>query len=240
MLLNNDPVLGKAVRFLSAFKDEVNSHSDGWAYWKLPSNAAGQLMTLIQAGMNKRRGVRTENPIEVTDQMVAKAMAPIKAFMTRRGLAAGMTMPKVSADVSGDFSEAKSEVDYNKADVADEPKATDTVNPEHFAAKGECSECSEQRSLDKNHLCSECRHDAKAAAIGERNDDVPVSQGDIPNEKQPKSDLSGVQPEAHDVPPQVDSKVACGADQPESIEFDFGAGDLADIVLTEDVDESAE
>ena len=241
-LLSNDPVLGKYVRFLSEFKDQVNSHSDGWAYWKLPAHAAGQLMTLLKAAMDKKRYGRTTSPDapqEVTEQMLRKAMGPIKSFMTRRGLQAGMEMPKLANDISGDVSEAKSEVDYNKAEVADEPEATDTVNPEHFAAKGECNECGGKRSLDKNHLCSECKHDAKAASIGERNDDVPVSQGDIPNEKQPKSDLSGVQPEAHDVPPQVDSKVACGADQPESIEFDFGAGDLADIVLTEDVDESA-
>ena len=63
---------------------------------------------------------------------------------------------------------------------------------------------------------------------------MPVSEGNIPEEKQPKSDLSGVQPEAHDVPPQVDSKKACGESQPESVEFDFGAGDLADIVMVED------
>lgn len=240
-LLGNDPLLGKYARFLSEFKDEVNSHSDGWAYWKLPAHAAKQLMALLKAAMDKKRGYRSpESEQEVTQQLLNKAMGPIKAFMTRRGLAAGMQMPKLANDISGDMSEAKSEVDYNKAQVADEPKATDTVNPEHFAAKGECSECGGKASLDKNHLCSECRHEAKAAAIGERNDDVPVSKGDIPNEKQPKSDLSGVQPEAHDVPPQVDSKVACGADQPESVEFDFGAGDLADIVMTEDTDESAE
>jgi len=242
-ILGNDPLLGKYVRFLEEFKNQVNSHSDGWPYWKLPAHAAGQLMTLLKAAMDMKRYGRTTSesaPQEVTEQMLRKAMGPIKAFYTRRGTAAGMEFPKLANDISGDVSEAKSEVDYNKAEVADEPKATDTVNPEHFAAKGECNECGGKRSLDKNHLCSECKHDAKAAAIGERNDDVPVSQGDIPNEKQPKSDLSGVQPEAHDVPPQVDSKVACGADQPESIEFDFGAGDLADIVLTEDVDESAE
>jgi hypothetical protein len=78
---------------------------------------------------------------------------------------------KKGADISGDISEAKSEVDYNKAEIADEPKATDTVNPDHFAA---------------------------------------------------------------------DEKKAYDESQPESVEFDFGAGDLADIVLVEeeDTDES--
>ena len=32
------------------------------------------------------------------------------------------------------MAEAKSELDYGKAEMADEPQATKTVNPEHFAA----------------------------------------------------------------------------------------------------------
>jgi hypothetical protein len=208
-VLGNDPVVGKYVRFLKAFVDEVNSHSDGWPYWKAPSHAASQLMTLIKAAFDQRRGyTRHGDPqVEVTEQALRRAMGPIKSFYTRRGNEAGMQMPHIAADISGDMSEAKSETNYNKADMANEPKADDTVNPAHFAS------------------------------IGERHDDVPVSQGDIPNEKQPKSDLSGVAPEAHDVPPQVDSKKACGENQPESIEFDWGAGDLADIVLVEEVEE---
>jgi hypothetical protein len=163
--LGNDPVLGKAARFLKEFMDQVNSHSDGWAYWRAPVAAAGQLMTLIEQGMAVKRGQQFQETAPlINDKSIAKAMGPIKAFMTRKGLAAGMQMPKLAADISGDVSEAKSEVDYNKAEVADEPAATDTVNPDHFAA-------------DKN---------------------------------------------------------ACGESQPESIEFDFGAGDLADIVLVEE------
>jgi hypothetical protein len=266
-ILGNDPVLGKAARFLKEFKDQVDSHSDGWAYWRAPVAAANQLMTLIEAGVNKRRGFNRhgEPEIEISDKAIAKAMGPIKAFMTRRGNAAGMVMPKLElpggaqrrkeilethgmeldpasedttpkwgADVSGDMSEAKSEVDYNKADMADEPKATDTVNPDHFAAKGDHPDDEKCSCKAYAYNGGWCKHVPKKAAIGERHDDVPVSQGDIPSEKQPKSDLSGVQPEAHDVPPQVDSKTACGESQPESIEFDFGAGDLADIVMVED------
>jgi hypothetical protein len=167
-VLGNDPVLGKAVRFLNEFKDQVNSHSDGWAYWRAPVAACGQLMTLIEQGMNAKRGQSfPETSPLINDKSIAKAMGPIKAFMTRKGLAAGMQMPKLAADISGDMSEAKSEVDYNKADVADDSAATDTVNPDHFAA----------------------------------------------------------------------DKKACGESQPESVEFDFGAGDLADIVLVEDEEE---
>jgi len=177
-------------------------------------------------------------------------------------------------------------VDYNKAEVADEPAATDTVNPEHFASKGECAECGGNASLDKNELCSDCRHEEKAASKtaaayesacgrpyedegdrdrheGQCEDCVDINHGqepgkdkeaaqrtdgvpevDVPsseNAKQPVSDLSGVAPEASNVPAilAADSKEAAwGDDQPESVEFDFGMGDLADIVISEDVDES--
>ena len=77
------PVLGKAVQFLAAFKDEVDSHSDGWAYWKCPVQAAKKLMEMLQG------------KTEATEANFKKAMVPIKSFMTRRGNAAGMQMPYV-------------------------------------------------------------------------------------------------------------------------------------------------
>jgi len=82
---SNDPVLAKAVRFLVAFKDQVNANSDGWAHWGPPVKAAAKLMTLIQ------------NPpvTGATEKDLRSALAPIKAFYTRRGYAAGMQMPVV-------------------------------------------------------------------------------------------------------------------------------------------------
>lgn len=77
----NHPVLSKATRFLAALRDEVDSHSDGWAYWGPPGRAANQLMTLI------------ENPDAATEAAFKKALRPIKAFYTRRGVAAGMKFP---------------------------------------------------------------------------------------------------------------------------------------------------
>jgi len=98
--LGNDPVLGPAVRFLEAFKEEVDSHSDGWAYWAPPVQAAAKLMTLIQTGEKNLRVQHGEgrgtDKVPITVQDLAKAMAPIKAFMTRRGLAVGMQMPKLA------------------------------------------------------------------------------------------------------------------------------------------------
>jgi hypothetical protein len=77
----NHPVLSKATRFLVAFKQEVDSHSDGWAYWRPPVQAAAKLMTLVQGA-------------DATEAQYRAALAPIKSFYTRRGNAAGMQFPE--------------------------------------------------------------------------------------------------------------------------------------------------
>jgi hypothetical protein len=87
------PALGPATRFLDAFKNEVNRHSDGWPYWSAPVKAAGKLMTLI---LDSEKAARERGLAELSSPELAavrKALAPIKAFMTRRGTAAGMTLP---------------------------------------------------------------------------------------------------------------------------------------------------
>lgn len=75
------PVLSKATRFLASFVNQVNSRSDGWAYWAPPVRAAAKLITLIQSG-------------DATEAQYAVALRPIKSFYTRRGYAAGMTFPE--------------------------------------------------------------------------------------------------------------------------------------------------
>lgn len=89
----DDPILGKASRFLQEFKDEVNAHSDGWAYWKPGMTSAGKLMTLIRSA----RDIPEWDAIDekAKEKMFLKALTPIKCFMTRHGLAAGMRMPPV-------------------------------------------------------------------------------------------------------------------------------------------------
>ena len=95
-VLSSDPFFGKAARFLSEFRHEVNAHSDGWAYWGAPVKAAKQLMTLVESGVAAKRGYFGSTPVvEINDKAIAKALAPIKSFMTRRGIAAGMKMPEV-------------------------------------------------------------------------------------------------------------------------------------------------
>jgi hypothetical protein len=84
----NRPVLGKAARLLAEFRDEVNAHSDGWAYWQAPSKAAGRLIDLLQKHLDARFS-HTPLP-EPTEDEVRRTLAPIKAFYTRLGNKAGM------------------------------------------------------------------------------------------------------------------------------------------------------
>ena len=114
----NHPVLGPATTFLSEFKDEVDNHSDGWAYWKAPLQAAAQLMTLIQSG-------KADVP------SLTKAMAPIKAFMTRKGLAAGMTMPKLV--IKKNASVKLAEIDMGQYDAAKTSPSGDKGTPKFDA-----------------------------------------------------------------------------------------------------------
>jgi hypothetical protein len=89
------PVLGPATRFLKAFKDEVNRHSDGWPYWSLPSTSAKSLMTLVYRQMMAGMGAYPNVPAPTMDE-VRKTLRPIKAFYTRRGYPVGMLLPPLS------------------------------------------------------------------------------------------------------------------------------------------------
>jgi hypothetical protein len=91
------PTLGPATRFLSEWRHEVNAHSDGWPYWTPPSKAAERLMQLIHAQMRGGMGAYPK-VAEPTIAEVKKTLVPIRAFMFKRGAAAGMKMPNVDFD----------------------------------------------------------------------------------------------------------------------------------------------
>lgn len=57
----------------------TNSNSDGWAYWKLPLNAARKLMELLQAADRF-------DPTDCTEAQLKAALVPIKSFLTKRGV----------------------------------------------------------------------------------------------------------------------------------------------------------
>ncbi len=76
-----DTVAGRAARFLNDFREEVDAHSDGWAYWRAPAAAAKRLMLVIESGQ------------AATEADLVQALIPIKSFYTRRGNALGMSFP---------------------------------------------------------------------------------------------------------------------------------------------------
>lgn len=53
----------------------TNTHSDGWAYWPKPARAAARLMDIADV-------YRAD--ADVTDQELAGAVRPVKAFLTRQ------------------------------------------------------------------------------------------------------------------------------------------------------------
>jgi hypothetical protein len=79
------PNLAEAARILDALMHWTNQNSDGWPYWSKPSHAARKVQeALTLATQDYYRGT------EVTDLPKAdltKALAPIKAFLTKQGVA---------------------------------------------------------------------------------------------------------------------------------------------------------
>ena len=69
-------------RPLSRFVDMVNRNSDGWAHWRSASNAATQLQNLVKSQVRPLDRV----PRDVTAKDINKALAPMKALCTRKGL----------------------------------------------------------------------------------------------------------------------------------------------------------
>jgi len=72
------PILGPASKTLLNLERWTNANSDGWAYWRKPSNAAKKLMELLDR--DYRYG-----EAEVTEAEYKAALRPIKAFRTRQG-----------------------------------------------------------------------------------------------------------------------------------------------------------
>lgn len=63
----------------------ANRNSDGWAYWPKPVRAAAKAMALIESRTYAENERQEE--VDATDAEVTKALAPIKAFLTRQGVA---------------------------------------------------------------------------------------------------------------------------------------------------------
>jgi hypothetical protein len=83
---SGQPNLGKATDNLAALADWANANSDGWAYWPKPRRAAKRLQELIQAADKASRDYSTDGTADITAADLTKALAPIKAFLTRQGV----------------------------------------------------------------------------------------------------------------------------------------------------------
>ena len=141
---------------------------------------------------------------------------------------------KLGSSVAEDIAEAKSEIDFDKNDIADNDRAENPSPNDLFGEKiaveigsntVQCIDCGSIGEPTREGRCDTCGSDAVTRKIhvnpdepaseaskvgGERNDDVPVAKGETESGKQPVSDLAkgAPQPEAHDVSPLVDKKVA--------------------------------
>jgi hypothetical protein len=72
---NRSGVAGNAAAYLYGFMLSVNSHSDGWAYWKAASRAARMLSLFVQSKSSDQAAFR-------------KAVGPIKSLCTRHNIPA--------------------------------------------------------------------------------------------------------------------------------------------------------
>jgi len=80
------PNLQAAVMTLWRLMDWSNSISDGWAYWRKPSNASTRLQETVRVCyMSYPERSRPETDISSAE--LRKLYTPIKSFLTRQGVA---------------------------------------------------------------------------------------------------------------------------------------------------------
>ena len=81
------PVLGPASRTLASLRDAANANSDGWAYWPKPARAGSRLIAFIEGDGLSWDEAHRGSRLDATPAKLKAALAPIKAFRTRSGIA---------------------------------------------------------------------------------------------------------------------------------------------------------
>lgn len=81
---SSTPNLGTVALALDRLVSWTNSNSDGWAYWPKPCRAAKSLQQLLQSADRY-------DPQDVTEAEVRRALAPVRAFLTRQGAELALT-----------------------------------------------------------------------------------------------------------------------------------------------------
>lgn len=84
-LQDDKPNLQHATEVLDRLVEWTNNNSDGWPYWRKPSAASKRLQEAIYPRYFGAWDKRVED--DITDAELKKAIAPIKAFCTRQGIA---------------------------------------------------------------------------------------------------------------------------------------------------------
>lgn len=70
----------------------TNHNSDGWAYWAKPVRAAARAIDLIESTTTPENDRRVA--VDATGAEVIAALKPIKAFLTRQGVAHDDIIPR--------------------------------------------------------------------------------------------------------------------------------------------------
>jgi len=74
------PVLGPAARTMANLVEWTNANSDGWPYWRKPSDAAAGLQNILMNALRMRGG---DHPAVTADDYKL-ALRPLKSFRTRQ------------------------------------------------------------------------------------------------------------------------------------------------------------
>lgn len=70
----------RGLRLLLALVESVNAQSDGWAYWRAPSDASDKLQRLLQSTGNLYHGSHGR----ITADQLKQAITPIRTMVTRQ------------------------------------------------------------------------------------------------------------------------------------------------------------
>lgn len=73
------PNVRKAINLLDSLIQSVNRQSDGWAYWRAPSESARKLSALL---LSRLGGNRNNTEAEISDKELKAAVAPIRRMVT--------------------------------------------------------------------------------------------------------------------------------------------------------------
>lgn len=68
------------VMVVSNLAEWADNHSDGWAYWAKPRQAAQKAIALIESRTNRENDEQERN--DITEAEMLAAVRPIKSFLT--------------------------------------------------------------------------------------------------------------------------------------------------------------